>query len=397
MRAIVTGMIATYPVGGVVWDYGQYALGLERLGFEVYYLEDTGMMTYDPRTREYGEDPAYGVAFLADALGFLSPALATRWHFRAMDGTGHGIDAEAFDELVAGADVLVNVSGSALLRDAAMACRRKLLIDTDPGLNHFRNYPAQDHDPTWGGGHGYRAHDAFFTYAERLGQPGCSLPDMGLRWHATRPPVVPDMWSARPPGRTWSTVMTWKNYPDPLEYQGRRYGTKEVEFEKVETLPSLVDVPLELAAGGADKPTSHSELRTWYDPQPRWEGLGWLVRDAHEVTDTPQRYREYIEQSRGEFSVAKNVYVATGSGWFSCRSVCYLAAGRPVVVQDTGFAGAIPTGEGIVAFSTLQEAVAGIRSVEGRYDEHSAAARRLALEEFGAERVLRRMLEEGEV
>src|SRR5262245_26679049 len=132
MRAVVTGMIASYPVGGVAWDYGQYALGLERLGFEVYYLEDTGWQTYDPVRGCYGEDCSYAVEFLGRTLAELSPTLGRRWHFRHADGTRYGPSAGAFTEVVAGADLFLNVSGGTLLRDEYMACPRKVLIDTDP-------------------------------------------------------------------------------------------------------------------------------------------------------------------------------------------------------------------------------------------------------------------------
>jgi hypothetical protein len=379
MRAIVTGMIATYPVGGVVWDYGQYAIGLERLGFEVYYLEDTGWMTYDPGLRQYVEDASYGVKYLQRALAELSPTLANRWHFRAMDGETHGMSAEHFAGIAAESDLLINVSGGTLLRSEYMACPRKILIDTDPGWNHFRNYPRLDNDPSWGGGHGYRAHDFFFTYAERIGQPDCVLPSLGLAWQPTRPPVVLDMWRAKLPGDVWTTVMTWKNFAEAIEYDGVRYGTKEIEFEKVKTLPERTTVKLELASGG-DPPID--ELQR----------LGWSVVDSHSVSETPQIYRDYIGRSRGEFSVAKNVYVATRSGWFSCRSTCYLAASRPVVVQDTGFSEIIPCGEGVLAFNNLEEAVEAIRRVESDYTRHQAAARRIAEQYFASDVVLGDML-----
>jgi hypothetical protein len=385
-------MIATYPVGGVVWDYGQYAIGLERLGFEVYYLEDTGWMTYDPRLRRYVEDPSFGVSYLRDCLAYLSPSLADRWHFRAMDGRSFGIDAERMAQISATADLLINVSGGALLRDSYMACPRKILIDTDPGWNHFRNYPRLDGNPTWGGGHGYRAHDYFFTYAERLGRKDCVLPSLGIAWQPTRPPVVIDMWKPEPLGERWTTVLTWKNHPETIEYQGVRYGTKEVEFERVECIPRLVSVPMEIAAGGTDRPENEEEAKTWYPTRPRWEGLGWSVVDSHGVSATPEQYRDYIQASRGEFSVAKNVYVATRSGWFSCRSTCYLAASRPVVVQDTGFSEIIPCGEGVLAFSNIDEAVEAIKCVEGDYHHHQTAARAIAEQYFASDVVLGDML-----
>jgi hypothetical protein len=381
MMAVITGMIATYPVGGVAWDYGQYAVGLERLGWDVFYLEDTGGPTYDPVKGEYGSDCRFGVAFLRDSLKQMSPTLGDRWHFRAMDGTSYGISASRIQEIVAKADLFLNVSGGTLLRDEYMTNPCKVLIDSDPGWNHFVNYPKWDANPGWQGSHGYRAHDHFFTYAERIGQPGCVLPDMGIEWMPTRPLVVTDCWRSQEPEIAWTTVLTWNNFRKPVEYQGRLYGTKEMEFPKVELLPTqLGNVAFELAVGGGDPPID------------RWRSLGWRVVDSHGVSRTLNEYRDYIQHSRGEFSVAKNLYTATRSGWFSCRSICYLAAGRPVVVQDTGFSEFLPTGRGLIAFSTLEEAVTAIKEVERDYATHQFAAREIAAEYFSFERVLGRML-----
>jgi hypothetical protein len=147
MRAVVAGGIATFPVGGVAWDYGQYAVGLERLGFEVYYLEDTGLVAYDAPRREYSEDPTYGIEFLQRSLATLSPSLADRWHVRTADGRTYGMDPANLTELVAGADLFLNVSGLCLLRNEYMRCTCKVLIDTDPGWNHFVNYPRWDAYP----------------------------------------------------------------------------------------------------------------------------------------------------------------------------------------------------------------------------------------------------------
>jgi hypothetical protein len=376
MKAIVTGMIASYPVGGVVWDYAQYALGLERLGYEVYYLEDTGWQTYDPRKGEYGEDCSYAVEFLKTSLAKLSPTLAARWRFRNLDGKTFGLDDNAFSSVLRDADLFLNVSGGALLRDEYMACQRKVLIDSDPGWNHFRNFPRWDANPNWHGSHGYRAHDFFFTYAERLGKPDCVLPDFGLKWQPTRPLVVMDRWHAEPPGEKWTTVMTWKNFQETIQHNGVIYGTKEMEFGKVEQLPGRVKAKLEIAVGGDSA------------PRERWRELGWNVAESQAISRTAEDYQSYIQSSRGEFSVAKNVYAATRCGWFSCRSVCYLAAGLPVVVQDTGFSEFIPTGEGLFVFSNLEQAVCGIESVEKDYARHQRAARELARTQFASEVVL---------
>lgn len=380
MKAIVTGMIATYPVGGVAWDYAQYALALERLGWEVYYLEDTGWETYDPRVGQYGSDSTFGVKFLQQSLAALSRTLGERWYFRAMDGTSYGIAKEQLREIVDSSDLLLNVSGGTLLRDEYMACPHKVLIDSDPGWNHFVNFPKWDANPGWQGSHGYRAHDHFFTYAQCLGESACRLPDMGIRWHPTQPPVVLDLWQCRPPSEKWTTVMTWNNFRRPVEYQGELFGSKEMEFPKVEQLPARVDPPLEMAVGGNGAPVE------------RWREMGWRVIDSHDVSHTLDEYRAYIERSRGEFSVTKNLYSATNSGWFSCRTVCYLAAGKPAVVQDTGFSKKVPTGEGLFAFNNLEEAAAAIMAVESDYERHSTAAREIARAHFGSDVVLGHML-----
>ncbi len=381
MKVVVSGMIATYPVGGVVWDYAQYLLGLMQMGCEVYYLEDTGWETYHPGKGCYGSDCSYGVAYLKESLQSLAPELADRWHFLSMDGDAYGIPRERFLSIMAEADLFLNVSGSCLLREEYMSCRRKVLMDTDPGWNHFVNYPKWDNHPGWQGARSYRDHDMFLTYAENIGQRDCLLPDLGLDWKTTRPLVVMDRWQAEDPAEHWTTVMTWKNFKQSIEYQGRTYGTKEIEFERIKELPGLVPVKLEMAVGGNEAPRG------------QWQKLGWSVIDSHGVSGTPEDYRHYIQSSRGEFSVAKNVYVATRSGWFSCRTVCYLAAGRPAVIQDTGFSRFIPTGEGVLVFNNLEEARAAIVAVEDDYRRHQTAAREMAKKYFSAEVVLTDMFE----
>ena len=175
--------------------------------------------------------------------------------------------------------------------------------------------------------------------------------------------------------------MTWDNFRQPIEHHGITYGTKELEFPKVELLPRRVSSAFELAVGGAEPPVAH------------WRTLGWSVASSEAISKTVDDYRAYIERSRGEFSVAKNVYVATRSGWFSCRSVCYLAAGRPVVTQDTGFSAVIPTGHGLFGFSNLEEAISAVQSVEAEYRNHQTAAIELAQSCFASDRVLTKMLD----
>ena len=376
MQAVVCGAIATFPVGGVAWDYAQYALGLEELGFEVFYLEDTSWTTYDPVENSYGEDPSVGVQFLQQSLDSLSETLATRWHFRGYDGSSFGLATKEINEVIAGADVFLNISGITPLSDEHMRSKRKVLIDTDPGWNHFVRFPQWDQKPVQEGRQGFRAHDYYFTYAQNIGRPGCGLPTLGIDWTGTRPPVVMGHWPQEPAGRTWTTVMTWDNYTQPIVADGREYGSKEPEFRKIEGLPRIVSAPLEVAVGGIGPPVD------------RWRDSGWSVIDSGSISATVEDYSEYIVRSRGEFSVAKNVYAATRSGWFSCRSACYLAAGRPVIVQETGWSDLIPSGEGLMAFGDLEEAASCIRAVEEEYERHSSAARRVAGSHFDATVVL---------
>lgn len=378
MRAVVTGMIGTYPVGGVVWDYGQYLLGLEHLGWDVYYLEDTGQWGYDLARDEMVGDGSYAAAFLDRELALLSPTLSRRWHFRSGDGTLHGMSADELDDVLADADLFLNVSGSCVLRERYVHSRNKVLIDTDPGTNHFEVFPrAHRRRQTGKHGFGYSHHDHFFTYATLIGDPLCPLPMLDMPWRTTRPPVVIDEWDSSGTGTAWTTVLTWDPYRRRRIHNGdESYGGKAEEFWRISHLPTLVDAEFEVALGGISPPVRRLEQR------------GWRVLPSTRVSSSSRDYRSYIEASRGEFSVAKNVYVATYSGWFSCRSVCYLAAGLPVVVQDTGFSSWLPVGEGLHVFTNVEEAAAAIKAVEADYDAQRAAALRVAEEHFAAEVVI---------
>lgn len=381
MIAVVAGMIATFPVGGVVWDYGQYALGLERMGFEVYYVEDTDCPSYHPELGVYVEDPTYSVEFLGRALGQLSPTLGQRWGLRAVDGSRHGPQGHRLGDLVASADLFLNVSGGCVVRPEYLACTHKVLIDTDPGWNHFVVFPASEQRAARDGTPSFRCHDYFCTYAQRIAAPDCRIPALSLAWHPTYPPVVLDQWGQRPPAQRWTTIMSWDNYRRPIVHDGFPYGSKEREFWAVADLPSRVPVPFEVAVGGVQPPIR--ELQK----------LGWGVRDPHEVSATAAGYREYVSSSRAEFSVAKNLYVATRSGWFSCRSTCYLAAGRPVVLQDTGFSELVPTGRGLLTFNSVEEAMNAVTEVENNYPAHQAAARKIAATYFASDVVLTDLLD----
>lgn len=384
MRVVVTGLVATYPVGGVAWDYLQYVLGFRALGCDVFYLEDTGRWGYDPAAQTFTPDLAAGARYLAAALAALAPDLARAWSVRAADGRHHGAEAAAVARRCARADLFLNVSGACWLRDAYREARVKAYVDTDPCYSQAKLAAVADGTADADVRFSVdliRAHDVFFTLGEHLGAPDCTIPTVGLRWYPTRQPIVLDCWplDPAPPDAPFTTVMSWKIEPTPPVVDGRVYGGKDVELERFVELPARTDLPLELALSGAA-------------PRERLSAAGWRVVDGHAVSATPWDYRRYVLRSRGEWSVAKNAYVATRSGWFSTRSAAYLACGRPVVVQDTGWPAHVPPGPGVQPFATVDEAAAALAAVVAEYPRAREHARAVAAEHFEATRVCARLL-----
>jgi len=226
-----------------------------------------------------------------------------------------------------------------------------------------------------------RAHDCFFTFAENINDPGCIIPHCDITWLPTRQPIVLEDWpfTCRQSATTYTTVMSWKTDVTLPNLDGVTYGGKDVEFAKFIDLPAHTAVPLQVALSGA-APREHLRQQ------------GWQIVDAYEKSCTLDAYREYLRGSRAEWSIAKNAYVASRSGWFSTRSAAYLALGKPVIVQDTGFRPYYPVGDGIFAFSTVAEAVEAIAHVEADYHHQCEAARATAEHAFAAEAVLARLL-----
>jgi hypothetical protein len=383
VRVVVTGLVAAYPVGGVAWDYLQYVQGFRRLGCEVTYLEDTGQWLYDPERRTFTEDATAGARFLAAALARLDPALARAWALRGPDGRYHGLDEGAVARACAAADLFLNLSGACWLRDTYRAARVKAYVDTDPGYSQAKLAAVAAGTASESVAFSVdliRQHDVFFTLGESIGRPGCEIPTCGLTWHPTRQPIVLDDWPVRPaPDGPFTTVMSWKIEPTPPSIGGRVYGGKDVEFERFLELPRRTPETLEVALSGAA-------------PRDRIAAAGWRLRDAHEVSATMEAYRDYLLASRGECSIAKHAYVALGSGWFSTRSAAYLACGKPVVVQETGFSAHVAPGPGLHPFTTVEEAVAGLAAIRADYARACEHARAVAAREFAAERVLARLV-----
>jgi hypothetical protein len=388
LRIIVSGLVGLHPIGGVAWDYLQYVIGLHRLGHEVVYHEDTWSWPYHPIERRTTAEPRYSTDFLATFFAKYAPELSDSWHYVHLHDRSHGMSSQAFNRFAVGTDLFLNISGANAVPDALGDHCLKVFVDTDPGYNQIVYLER----PSWSENvdrwrTAVQEHDRHATYAELIDSPSGKVPTIGFDWIPTRMPIVLDLWrplagQARPQGAPWTTVMTWNAFRGPLRYGGVEYKSKGEEFAKIEALPSRLNVPLQVAIGGRDAPID--QVRS----------LGWLVADGPATTLTPADYQSVIGGSRGELSIAKHVYVALRSGWFSCRSACYLAAGRPTVLQDTGFSEVLPTGAGLLAFSETEEAIAAVEDVESDYGRHSRAAQAVAEECFDSNLVLRRLLDD---
>lgn len=377
LRIIVLGYIVRGPLGGMVWSNLQYLRGLVSLGHDVYFVEDSEdyPACYDPRSNEVGIDPGYGLSFAHRELS--RTGVGNRWaYWNAHAGEWMGPAASGIEEICRSADLVLNLCGINPLRPWLKSTPVRVFVDEDPAftqIRHLTDDAARERA---------NQHTHFLSFAVNIGKPECTIPDDGFAWTPTRQPVDLEALSAstgHPRGRL-TTVMLWDSYP-AREFAGVRYGMKSESFKSILDLPSRVNSTLELAVGG---PTAPHELLAKH---------GWRVRDPRPITRSVPTYLRYIRQSMGELSAAKAGYVTTRSGWFSERSVAYLASGRPVIVEDTGFTSWLDAPGGVVPFSTSQSAAEATADVTRDYDLHCRAARDVAEEYFDARRVLPAMIE----
>ena len=388
LRIVVGGMVGQFPLGGVAWDYFHYVLGLADLGHDVVYHEDTWVWPFDPIHREPVDKPDYTVKFLGDFLRTYAPQIADRFHYVLLHDQHFGMTREAFTEFAKTADIFLNVSGACLIPDELPASCIKVFLDTDPGYNQImlhEKFSWSANVEKWC--KTVAAHDRFFTYAENMGAPDCRIPQAGHQWIPTRCVVTLPQWQTVrdapvAANANMTTVMTWDWFKGILSHDGVEYSTKVVEYNKFHDLPRRTPVPLALVVGGVKTPRGALEKD------------GWSIIDAYQATLTPQSYQDLIATSAGEWSVAKNVYVATRSGWFSCRTACYLAGARPAVVQDTAWSKFLPTGSGLFAFETIEQAIAALETVAADPAKHRHAAYEIAREYLAPDRVLTQMLDD---
>jgi hypothetical protein len=380
---VVLHLAGRYPLGGIGWQAIHYVLGLTRLGHDVYYVEDSGAHPYDPRVKSVVGSAAYSVAFLAEVMGRFG--LADRWSYvDAVTSAHHGLSRERISDVFRDADALFNVCGATQLTEEHLRCPIRVYVETDPVFEQIR-VAEGDRQAILA----LEDHTHHFTYGETLGQPDSPIPLEKFAWRPTRPPVIPDLWSTPtdPAAERFTTIATWKNAGKDIHFRGETYvWSKHLNFLRVMDLPSRTRQALEMALEVEDPAMRDLLARN-----------GWGLQEAFQVSRDLTTYQRYIHQSRGEFTVSKDLVTRTRSGWFSDRSVCYLAAGKPVVTQDTGFGKYVPAGVGLLAFEGVEEAAAAIDEVNRDYERHSREARRIALEYFGSDQVLGQLCQEADL
>jgi hypothetical protein len=362
---VVAGALAAKPGNaGGVWERFSYAVGLRRLGFDVLFVEEMAAVP-DAAALRWFDQAAEFFAFGA-AAAIIGP-----------HGWSHGRDRDDVRRTLDRAELLVNLSGNLLAADLFDRARATAFVDVDPGFTQIWHADQ-------GVGYVIPRHDHYLSIGENIGTPACPIPTGGLPWKPTRQPLLLDHWPVTPSPRCrrFTTIASWRAPFGSLLHDGVTYGLKVHEFRRMLELPNRVPATFELALEIHDGDAGDRDALV---------AAGWTLVSPAVAVPTPAAFRDYIQRSDAEFSVAQGVYAHAASGWFSDRSTRYLASGKPVLVQDTGLA-SIPTGEGIVAFRTLDDAAAGAERIVRDYANHALAARRIAETHFASDTVLRRLL-----
>ena len=378
-KIVLLGFLSHFPVAGVAWQTIHYLVGFQRLGFDVYYVEAHGCTPSKLMQSETDDGPVRAAAYIEQIMRRIG--LEHRWAYHSLyESRYFGLSETQLRQLYQSAALLINLHGSHLPTPELASTGRLVYLETDPvdveiDLFHQKQETREYLSP----------HCAFFTFGENLGKPDCLVPSpTEFKFIPTRQPVVLDFWGqdALAPGECFTTVGNWRQPWREFTFNGELYTwSKHAEFQKFLDLPSRVAQPFELALSSFEE-----------EDRVCLERAGWRVRPALEISSDLDLYRNYIIGSRGEFTVAKDQNVRLRSGWFSDRAVTYLAAGRPVVTQDTAFSNALPTGEGLFGFSTMEQAVAAIQAINADYERHARAARKIARDCFSHEVVLTELL-----
>jgi hypothetical protein len=377
MARIVLGATAVrYPLGGMNQWILAWLVGFRRLGHDVYLVEKSGWQAscYDPSRKIASDDCSYGVAVVNGLLNRFG--LGENWCFVDATGHYHGLSQKRLEEVFQSADLFVDLEGTEWVEECAGVPLR-VLVDGEPGWLQMKIEKARRLGQEW------CTHDYYYTAGLNIGTARTSAPTGGKTWRPLIAPVLMELFPYRAvlSDAPFSTVMNWKSNKH-IEFDGVIYGQKEVEFAKFIDLPRRTAVPMEVAVSGANVP--RQELREH----------GWRVLNADDVARSVDTYREYIVGSRAGFTVVKHVFAATNCGWFGDREGYYMASGRPVVVEETGFSAHLPCGLGVLAVNNVEEAAQAIEEINGNFERHSRAAREIAVEFLDAPRVLGRFLQE---
>ena len=379
LRLVILGMMGRCPFGGQTWLYLNWLRAFSRLGHEVWYVEDDTVWPYDPVRNTVTDDVSYAVTHIARSLAGIG--LEDRWAYR-LAGSGqpsHGLDDKGIDELYRTCDALLNVVGATDIRDEHKPARFRVYLECDPVLAELRLANGDE-----GTRIDFAAHHAVATYGENYGAGDCGVPLNGITYVKTRQPVDLDLWPMvyTPDAPDFTTIGNYRHGGNDVEYQGRIYTwSKHHQWERFIDLPRCTPQPIELAMTMTEEDRAHLE------------SAGFRVVSPFAMSLDPfQTYPDYFHRSRAEVTVAKDQNVSLRSGWFSERDACYLATGKPVVAQDTGFGNILPTGSGLFAYTTTEEAVAAIAAINADYRRHCLAARAIAEEFFAAEKVGARLL-----
>jgi hypothetical protein len=375
-RAVLVGFIGKLPYAGMsLWNL-HYLVGLQDLGYEVFYVEKQNYPDeyYDLEADEMTSDPGPGLRYLRQLLPQYG-MLPGKFGLLDLNNNFHGCTWEDVRTALDRADFVLTI-GTPSWFDELERCSRRAFVDGDPVFTQAEMLE--------GGAASVLEHyEILFTYATRMGMADCTIPGAGRSWIPTRTLIATRLWRQTPfGGETFpiTGLLHWAAGSD-VTIDGQVYGHKDREFARFQQLPELTSQPFRLAVGGGA-------------PRERLEQLGWKIVSPLEVTGTIPAYENFIATSRADFAIAKHAYVASRSGWFSDRSTCFLASGRPVLHQETGFSEWLPTGEGVLKFSNAADVLESLRSLDLDYARHSRAARRIAEEHFEAATVLGEMLDE---
>ena len=391
-KIIVAGFMTTCPIAGVVWQHIHYILGLKKAGYEPIYIEDTARHPYDPVSFDVGEA---AIPKVAEITGALAKRFGFQWAYRSrftdpMRVYGDFTECQIAD-LFANAHATLNLCGAQELHDEVLKTHCLVYVESDPGVEQIKLDQKNSDTMAY-----LKAHHAHFTFGENIGQQDCPLPQGGFLWRATRQPVALELWGDKKSGARsqnsesklkFTTIANWETKGKDIVWKNQiYYWSKTFEFLKFADLPKAIGKPhtWELATDMDKDPATHQ----------LYQRQGWKLLKPHLLSSDFDSYISYIQNSDTEWTVAKDQYVRLKTGWFSDRSACYLAAGRPVITQSTSFEKFIPTGEGLFAFQTVADISKAIEALEKDYAKHSKKALEIAQEYFAADKVVGKMMEE---